>query len=97
LIEDTIEILPKTKKVVWQLMTTADVEIVKGGAILKQNGQKLKLDNLSRPDLPLEIIPLDPPPHKLDRKIEKLKRIELIIPAKVCSEGETKIKIQLSG
>jgi hypothetical protein len=96
-IEDNIETSTKTKLITWQLITTADVEIVDGGAILKQDGKTLKLENLSHPDLIVSVISLYPAPLKLDRQIEGLKRIEIRIPAWTIENGSTKIKVRLSG
>lgn len=97
LIEDDIETLDNTELITWQLMTLADVELVDGGAILKQDGKSLKVENLSHPELTFSVISLDPPPHKLDINIEDLKRLELRIPAWVLSENKGKVKIRLSG
>ncbi len=82
LIED--EIIPEAtaKVVTWQLITQADVEIVDNGAILKQDGKTLKLINQSHPAIRFTAVSLDPPPHKLDKRIDHLKRIELRIPMK---------------
>ena len=79
LIEDIIEPDKETKLVTWQFITQANIEITDSGAILKQDGQKLKLVNISHPGLKFDVISLDPPPHRLDKKIENLKRIELRI------------------
>lgn len=81
LIEDRFQLSDSTKNITWQLITTADVEIVKGGAILRQGGKQLRLENVSHPELNVSIISLDPPPLALDRKIEGLKRIEIRLPA----------------
>ncbi|WP_163324097.1 heparinase II/III domain-containing protein [Draconibacterium mangrovi] len=94
-IEDEIEISEKTQFITWQLMTTADVEFVNGGAVLKQEGKTLKLENLSHPELSLSLVSLYPAPMELDRQIEGLKRIELRIPAWIIEEGKTEIKIRL--
>ena len=80
LIEDEIKPDETTKEVTWQLITQADVKIVADGAILKQDGKKLKLTNISHPDIRFTVISLDPPPHKLDKQIDGLKRIEFRIP-----------------
>ncbi|MDR2473288.1 MAG: heparinase II/III-family protein [Tannerella sp.] len=96
LITDQIETSPKTEVISWQLMTVADVEIVKGGAILRQGGKSLKINNISHPDYLLSVISLDPAPLALDRKIKGLKRIELIIPAWTFQNGKGDIKIQLT-
>ncbi|CAN5325513.1 hypothetical protein BH23BAC1_BH23BAC1_51780 [soil metagenome] len=95
LIEDKFTINDSTQNITWQLMTTADVEIVKGGAVLKQNGKQLKLENLSHPELSVSIISLDPPPLKLDRNIENLKRIEIRLPAYLFPEGEGLVRVKL--
>jgi hypothetical protein len=96
LIEDKLTLNDSTQHITWQLMTTADVEIVKGGAMLQQDGKQLKLENLSHPDLTVSIISLDPPPMALDRHIENLKRLEIRMPAYVFSEGEDTIRVRLS-
>jgi hypothetical protein len=95
-IEDKIELSEETKLITWQLVTTADVEIVKTGALLKQDGKTLKLDNLSHPDIAASIVSLDPPPLALDRRIKGLKRIDIRIPASSVKGGKTKIKVRLS-
>ena len=97
LIEDRIEISDSTKSVTWQLITAADVEITKDGALLRQDGKALKLENLSHPDVMVSVISLDPPPLELDRKIENLKRIELRFPAYIFSEGVNEIRVRLTG
>jgi hypothetical protein len=96
LIEDQIEIIPETKNITWQLITAADVDIVEGGAILKQDGKTLKLSNLSHPELTVSVISLDPPPLKLDRLIPDLKRIEIRIPAYLIENQKTTIRVRLS-
>lgn len=97
LIEDKLELSEKTKMITWQLMTTADVEIVKGGAVLKQDGKKLKLENLSHPDFTISVVSLHPAPLELDRQIEGLKRIELRIPAWKFENNLGEIRVRLSG
>jgi hypothetical protein len=96
-IEDNIEISKNTELITWQLMTMADVEIVKGGAQLKQNGKELKLENLSHPDFMVSIISLDPAPLALDKQLKGLKRLEIRIPSWTVEGGKTKIKVRLSG
>ena len=92
-----IEALPETKMITWQLMTTADVEITKVGATLKQDGKQLNMEILSHPELTVSIISLDPPPLELDRQIDGLKRIEINIPAYLFADGKGKIAVRLSG
>lgn len=95
LVEDDIEITDSTELITWQLMTTSDVELVNGGAILTQDGKELKLENISHPNLTLSVVSLDPPPLELDRHIAGLKRIELRIPASKVENKSTKIKVRL--
>ena len=96
LIEDRFTRSDSTQSITWQLMTTAEVEITEDGATLTQDGQQLKLANLSHPELKVSVISLDPPPLKLDRRIENLKRLEIRVPAYVLSEGESTLRVRLS-
>jgi hypothetical protein len=95
LIEDVFQLSDSTRNITWQLITAADVQLVKGGAILKQEGKQLILKNLSHPDLALSVISLDPPPLELDRKIEGLKRIEIRIPAYLFPEKDGRVAVRL--
>ena len=97
LIEDHLVLSNDTKTVTWQMMTTADVEVVKGGAILHQDGKKLKLDHFSHPDLTVSVVSLYPAPLQLDRQIPGLKRIEITLPAYWLQEKETVLRVRLSG
>jgi hypothetical protein len=95
-ITDEIETSSETKTIRWQLMTTADVELTKRGAILRQDGKMLKLNNLSHPEYQLSLVSFDPAPLELDRQVKGLKRIDLIVPAWTCKDGKGTIKIQLT-
>jgi len=95
LLEDKFKFNENTQNMTWQLMTTADVEIVKGGAVLKQDGKQLKLENLSHPELGISIISLDPAPLKLDRQIGNLKRIEIRMPAYLFTKEEGELRVRL--
>ena len=96
-ITDEIELLEDTRDVTWQLMTTAAVQPGKGGAVLRQHGETLKLEILSHPDMSVSVISLDPPPFQLDRRIPGLKRIEIRYLAYLFAEGKGKISVRLSG
>lgn len=96
-IEDTWETNEKTKMITWQMMTTADVEFVKGGAILKQDGKTLKIENLTHSELAMTMVSMYPAPLELDRQIEGLKRLEIRIPAWTIKNGKTTLKVRLSG
>jgi hypothetical protein len=96
-IEDEIELSENTQLITWQMMTLADVEITEGGAILKQDGKTLHLQNLSHPNLRISVVSIDPAPLELDRQIEGLKRIEILIPAWTIKGDKTKIKVRLAG
>jgi hypothetical protein len=95
-IEDKIEISSETKWITWQMLTQADVQPVKGGAVLRQDGQTLKLENLSHPEIMVSVISLDPPPLYFDKTIENLKRIEIRIPAWTIENGKTTLKVRLT-
>jgi hypothetical protein len=96
LVEDKFKLSDSTQHITWQLMTTAEVTIVKGGAVLKQGGKQLRLENLSHPALDVSVISLDPPPLELDRTIEGLKRIEIRMPAYLFPEKEGALSVRLS-
>ncbi|VGO20441.1 hypothetical protein SCARR_02504 [Pontiella sulfatireligans] len=95
-IEDDLKISDRTEEVVWQLMTTANVELVEGGALLRQDGKTLRLENLSHPGLAVSVVSLDPPPLELDRTIKGLKRLDIKFPADVAVRGKLKIIVRLS-
>ncbi len=97
LIEDRVEISENTNWITWQMLTQADVEIVKGGAVLRQDNQVLKLENLSHPEITVSLISLDPPPLYFDKTIENLKRIEIRIPAWTVKNGKCELKVRLTG
>lgn len=97
MIEDHFELSKQTKNITWQLMTLADVEIVPGGAILKQAGKQLKLEILSHPDLTFSVISLCPAPLSLDRQIKGLKRIEIRMPAWMFGHCKGMLKVRISG
>ena len=96
-IEDNIELSEETRLITWQLMTTADIKLVEGGAVLLQDGKELKLENLSHPQLDVSIVSLYPAPLELDRQIEGLKRLEIRIPAWTVEGNKCHIKVRLSG
>ncbi len=96
-IEDRIVTSEKTATITWQLLTTAEVVINKAGAVLKQDGKELYLVNNSHPNIKALVVSLDPPPLKLDKKIENLKRIEIIIPVDNQKDQEINIQIELIG
>ncbi|MCC5931667.1 MAG: heparinase II/III family protein [Cyclobacteriaceae bacterium] len=97
LIEDHIETSDETKLITWHMITQADVEFVNGGAILTQDGKRLKLENLSHPHLMVSLVSLYPAPLELDRQMEGLKRLEIRIPAWTVEDGKTTIRVRLSG
>lgn len=97
LIEDQFVINDNTENITWQLMTTAEVEIMEDGAVLRQDGKALRLTNLTHPDFKVSVVQLDPPPLRLDRKIEGLKRLEIHMPAYVFDNNEQTLQIRLSG
>ncbi len=96
LIEDRFEINDSTKTITWGLMTQADVQSTKNGAVLKQDGKELKLTILEPEGISVSIISLDPPPMEIDKTMENLKRIEIRIPAWIVKDKKGGIKVRLS-
>lgn len=96
-IEDKFEVNDSTKMITWGLMTTAEVEPIKGGAILRQAGKELLMSILTPGGLQISVISLDPPPLEIDKTIENLKRIEIRVPAWSVVEKHGAIKVRLSG
>ncbi|NOR76380.1 MAG: hypothetical protein GQ525_14635 [Draconibacterium sp.] len=96
-IEDSFEINDSTKNITWGLMTFADVIPVKNGAVLKQDGEELRLTILSPEEIQVSVISLDPPPLEIDKTIENLKRIEIRVPAWIFKDNKGFIKVRLSG
>lgn len=97
IIEDSIMKSDKTKLITWQLITTANVEIMDGGAMLSQDGKTLRLENISHPEFSVSVVSLYPAPLELDKQIKDLKRIEIRIPAWTIEGGSVNIRVRLSG
>jgi len=97
MIEDVVELNENTEVITWQLLTQADVEVIEGGAILRQQGKQLKVSNLTHPGMTMEVVSLDPPPLELDRQIDSLKRLEFRYPADSFADNKGTIGIRLSG
>src|SRR5690606_19650791 len=95
-IEDRITPSKKTEEVTWQLLTTADVILQPDGAVLRQDGKELRIENLSHPKLQFSVISLDPAPLELDRQIKGLKRIELRVPGWTMDAAGETLRIRLS-
>jgi len=96
LVIDSIKTNTNTEKITWQMMTEAAIIITKNGATLTQDDKKLKIENLSHPYISFTSEELYPPPHPLDIKMKKLKRLALNIPASQLGKAEAVIKIKLS-
>ncbi len=97
LIEDRVETARSTRRIVWQLMTTAEVEPVPGGAVLRQGGRVLQLRCVSHPERTVSVVSLDPPPLTLDKKIRGLKRLEIEIYSGDAPGGTIDFAVRLSG
>jgi len=97
LIKDQFVTEYPAKNITWAIMTTANVELKKFGAILKQDGEELKLSILSPEGVQASVISLDPPPMKIDKEIENLKRLEIRVPTWIFEGNEGEIVVRLSG
>lgn len=96
IIEDKIVLEDTTKLITWAIMTTAGVIATEDGAILKQEGKQLNLKILSPAKVKISTIMMNPPPLKLDKQIENLKRVEIRIPAYLFPEGKGTILVRLT-
>ncbi|EDM26162.1 hypothetical protein LNTAR_16483 [Lentisphaera araneosa HTCC2155] len=96
IIEDEVETSDVTQKLTWQFMTTSDVDIVKGGAILRQDNEVLYLKDLSDRDTKIKVVSLDPPPLQLDEQITGLKRIEITTTVEPRAGQQINLRIELS-
>lgn len=96
-IEDNLEVTELTKLVTWQMVTTAEVEPAKGGAVLKKDGRELSLEILSPTGIDVSVVSLNPAPMPLDKQIEDFKRIEIRVPAWWFKDQKGIIRVRLSG
>lgn len=96
LVEDRFEVNDSTRSITWQLITAAEVDIIRGGAVLRQEGKEMRLENLSHPEVSVSVISLDPPPLELDKRIENLKRIEIRLPAYLFKQGQSVVRVRLT-
>ena len=95
-VTDTVVESDRTETVTWQMLTVADVDVVEGGAMLRQDGKQLKLENLSHPDVEVSVVSLDPPPHELDKQMDGLKRLEITVSGTSTSGHAIEIAVRLS-
>jgi hypothetical protein len=96
-IEDDFVPGDSTEKVMWAMMTKAQVTTTKDGAILSQDGRKLRFKIIQPAGLNVSVVSLDPPPLAYDKRIDNLKRIEIIIPYYMLNKKHEKIIVQLKG
>jgi len=96
IIEDQVVLEDSTKSLTWALMTTAEVIPTADGALLRQDGKELNLKISSPAGVRVSTIMMDPPPLKLDKRIENLKRIEIRVPAYTFADGKGTIRVRLT-
>jgi hypothetical protein len=96
IIEDQVILGDSTKLITWAMMTKAEVIPTTDGAVLKQDGKQLNLHIMSPEKIKVSVIMMDPPPMKLDKRIENLKRVEIRIPAYLFTDGKGSIKVRLT-
>lgn len=97
IITDEFETLESTKYLRWAMMTTAEIQTTANGAILSQDGKKLKLSIQSPSNLQVSVTSFDPPPLEIDKTIPNLKRVEILIPAYTVKDGKGKLEVRFSG
>lgn len=97
LVEDLIDFSDETEFITWQMLTTADVSIQGNSARLQQDGAEIEVQILSHPSLTFSLVALDPPPLAIDKKVEGLKRIEIIIPSWIVEDDRLNLRVRLVG
>jgi hypothetical protein len=95
-IEDEVVLSRNTTAITWQLLTTAKVQPMRGGAVLRQDGREMNLEVLSHPELQVSLVSLDPPPLAIDRQISGFKRIELHFPAWAIEGDRLHLRVRLT-
>jgi hypothetical protein len=96
LIEDILVPYDSTKSVTWGMMTLAEVQPLKNGARLLQDGKEMYLHIIQPEDVQVSIISLDPPPMEIDKVIESLKRIEVRVPTYTQKGDDIVIRVRLT-
>ncbi len=94
---DSLGVLPGTRTVRWQMMTTATVDVTPGGALLSAEGRRLALRVLAPAGAKLSVVSLDPPPLALDLAMPGLKRVDVVVPAALARDGRLEIVVALEG
>jgi hypothetical protein len=95
-IEDELVLGDSTNLITWAIMTTAEVIPTMDGALLKQDGKQLNLKILSPGRVRVSTIMMNPPPLKLDKRIDNLKRVEIRVPTYLFPEGKGTIIVRLT-
>lgn len=94
-IKDRFIPLETTEKVTWQILTTADVEVIDGGLMLRKRGKQIKILNRSHPDINFNCESISNPSYVLDKKIDNLKRIKLTLEGDNLKQEENIIEIKI--
>lgn len=97
IIKDVVTPVAATRELRWQMITRAEVELSGSRALLTQDGRQLELIQLTGHSSPFVVQSLDPPPHRYDKRIEGLKRIELTVPVPAEPRDAIEIEIKLKG
>jgi hypothetical protein len=92
---DSLVLNDATRSVGWTMMTTAEVQPVLGGALLKAQGKTLRLEILEPAGLQISVLSVSPPPLAWDKNIPGLKKIEVRVPAWTWKEKKGQIRILL--
>jgi len=94
---DEVTLAPDSARVVWQMLTQAEVTINGEGAMLRQEGKALRLTVKESDMMNVSVISLDPPPLFYDKQMSGLKRIEVSVPAYKVDGNKVKIHVVLEG
>lgn len=96
-IEDLITPNAETGSIRWQMMTVASVELLDDGAVLRKDGEQLRLAVRSPSAFAIRVVPLFPPPLPHDLEIPDLKRIEILVTPDALGDADGRIVVDLAG
>jgi hypothetical protein len=95
-VTDSLALAEQTERVSWRMLTRAEVELTDNGAILRQDGKRLRMTIVQPSGLRFSVVQLDPPPLPYDMQVPGLKRLQLDVPAYYPGEDPV-IEVRFSG
>lgn len=96
-VRDELTFAPATQQISWQMITQADVEVKGKEVVLTQNSKKLRLQVENQEQFKINVVSLSPPPLPFDKKVEELKRIDIIFERNAFQTNQANINILIEG